>query len=77
MYSPLAFGFGGPVDLLIVGILVLLPTIFWIVEIIDAIRRDFAEPSEKIIWLVVIVLTHFLGALIYYFAGKPRGTLRQ
>jgi hypothetical protein len=76
MYAPLAFGLGGSFDFLILAVL-LLPTIFWIVEIIDAVRRDFAEPSEKIIWLLVIILTHFLGALVYYFAGKPRGTLRQ
>ncbi len=49
--------------------------VFWIVEIIDVARREFAEPNTKIIWLLVVVILHGLGALIYYFAGRPHGWL--
>ena len=50
-------------------------TIFWIVEIIDVVRRDFTEPNNKIIWLLVIIFLHFFGAILYYFVGKAQGTL--
>ncbi len=50
-------------------------TVFWVVEIIDAARREFTDPVTKLVWLLVIVLLHFLGAAIYYFAGKPQGWL--
>ncbi len=50
-------------------------SVFWIVELIDAARREFRDPNMKIVWLVVIVLTHVIGALVYYFVGKPMGTL--
>ena len=50
-------------------------TVFWIVEIIDVLRRDFVEPFNKIIWLLVVFFLHGLGALIYYFVGKPQGRL--
>lgn len=49
--------------------------VFWIVEIIDVARREFRDPSAKVIWLLVVVFLHGIGALIYYFAGKPTGWL--
>lgn len=58
-----------------VVVLSLASLVFWIVEIIDAARRQWPDPNTKIIWLLVVVLLHGLGALIYYFAGKPSGWL--
>ena len=49
--------------------------VFWIVEIIDVARRQFPDPNAKTIWLLVVVFLHGLGAVIYYFAGKPSGWL--
>jgi hypothetical protein len=50
-------------------------SIFWIIELIDVARREFPDPNTKILWLLVILFTHTLGAIIYYFAGKSQGTL--
>ena len=44
--------------------------IFWIKMIIDCAKRDFKGDSEKVVWILVIVLLGFLGAIIYYFAVK-------
>ena len=38
--------------------------------IIDCAKRDFKGDSEKVVWILVIVLLGFLGAIIYYFAVK-------
>ena len=59
------------------GIFALAATVFWIVMLVDAIRRDFSDSTAKIIWVLVIVFTHLLGALIYYFVGRPSGRLRS
>ena len=56
-------------------LLLLASFIFWIVEVIDVARREFRDPNAKIIWLLVVVFLHGLGAVIYYFAGKPSGWL--
>ena len=56
--------------------IILFATIFWIVELVDVVRRDFNDDNMKIVWLLIIFFTHFLGALIYYFVGKNQGTLR-
>jgi hypothetical protein len=47
--------------------------VFWILMLIDAIKRPLAE-QEKIVWIIVLALTGFIGAIIYYFLvrrGKP------
>jgi hypothetical protein len=49
--------------------------VFWIVELVDAARRQFDDPNMKIVWILVIFFFHFIGALIYYFAGKKQGQL--
>ncbi len=74
MYPIFAFGFGSPVDLFFI-VIVLLPTIFWIMQLVDVLRRHFPEPNNKIIWALVVIFTHFIGALIYYFVGRKQGTL--
>lgn len=48
-------------------------TVFWVVALIDCLMRRFDEPVTKLIWVVVIVFLHALGALIYWFIGRPAG----
>ena len=50
-------------------------TIFWIVEVVDAARRVFPDQNTKLVWILVIVFTHGIGALLYYFVGKSQGVL--
>jgi len=57
----------------IVAILAILATIFWIWMLIDCLQNPRLQGAEKVIWIVVILFLHLLGALIYYFVGKqPR-----
>jgi len=57
----------GTIILIMIGI-----TIFWIWMLIDLLKRDFptTKENEKIIWLLVLLFTYWLGALIYYFMVK-------
>ena len=65
--------FGGMFLMLFVGVLSLLSFIFWIVMLVDSIQRKYKKSDEKIIWVLVIVLTGIIGALIYYFVVKRKG----
>ena len=56
-------------------LLALASFVFWIVEIVDVARREFKDSNTKLLWLLVVILAHGLGALIYYFAGRPQGWL--
>lgn len=44
--------------------------IFWIVMLVDAIQRKFKSTNDKIVWVLVIIFTHIVGAVIYYFLVK-------
>jgi hypothetical protein len=59
----------------VVAIVGLAATVFWIVELIDVLRREFTDSTMKIVWLLVVFFLHILGAILYYFIGKPQGRL--
>ncbi|MEM4240312.1 MAG: PLD nuclease N-terminal domain-containing protein [Candidatus Woesearchaeota archaeon] len=44
----------------------------WIWMIIDCAQRKFKSDSEKVVWILVIVLLGWLGAIIYYFVVKRK-----
>jgi hypothetical protein len=73
------FNLGGGEIILILALLVLAPLavlsmVFWIWMLIHAIQNKGLTDTEKIIWVLVIVFLHVLGALIYFFAGRPKAT---
>ncbi len=49
------------------GFLGLICTIFSIIMLVNAIRRKFKDNSEKVIWILAMIFTNFIGALLYYF----------
>ena len=64
--------------LLLYGFFILLGLasfVFWIVELVDVARREFRDPNTKLLWLLLVIFLHGLGAIIYYFAGRPQGWL--
>ena len=68
--SDLGAAIGGVLILLVVLALVAL----WIWALVDAIRvPDDAHyrAGTKLIWVLVIVLTGFIGAAVYLAVGRP------
>ncbi len=54
--------------------------IFWIWMIIDAAKRDYRNNVEKIVWLVIVVVGGWIGALIYFIVIRsvnPRGLVKK
>ncbi len=45
--------------------------LFWLLVLIDCISMK-SKDNDKIIWALVIIFLHLLGALIYYFVKKPK-----
>lgn len=69
------FGFlmGGLELVFVAGlsILGLASTAFWIWMLIDCATKEPDRGNTKAIWILVIVFTHWIGALIYLFARRP------
>ena len=40
--------------------------------LIECVTREPGEGNDKLIWILIIVLAGWLGALIYYFVRRPR-----
>ena len=53
-----------------IGIVSLALTAFWIWMLVDALTNKSLKDNDKLIWVLVVVLTHFIGALIYFFVGR-------
>ena len=51
-------------------LLVLFLFVFWLLMLIDCLKRDFKKDYEKIVWVLVMIFLHLLGAVIYYFVVK-------
>ncbi len=50
----------------------LLAMVFWIWMIVDCVRNSQIRGGAKVLWLLVIIFTHWIGALIYFFVGRMR-----
>ncbi|MBN2100802.1 PLDc N-terminal domain-containing protein [Candidatus Dojkabacteria bacterium] len=52
--------------------LIIVGLVLWIVMIIDAVQRKPEEfpngtENDRMIWLLIVVLTGWIGGIIYYF----------
>lgn len=56
--------------MLIFWIGILLLWIFWLIMIIDIVRRDWKRDGDKAAYLILVIFLNILGAIIYYFAIK-------
>jgi hypothetical protein len=46
-------------------------TILWIWMIVDCATNEPPEGNEKIVWILIIIFTHWIGALIYLIVRRP------
>jgi len=68
----IGFGIGELLFLLFFAPLCLLAFVFWVGMLIHAITNKGLSDVEKLIWVIVMIFTHFIGALIYFFVGRPK-----
>lgn len=75
LFWPFSAFFGGATFIIAILLFAL-----WIWMIIDCAKRGFKSDVEKIVWIVVIVLGTWIGALVYFIVVKnvnPRGILKK
>jgi hypothetical protein len=44
---------------------------FWIWMLVDCATKEPSQGNDKIIWILVIIFTHWIGALIYFLVRRP------
>ncbi|WP_394698014.1 PLDc N-terminal domain-containing protein [uncultured Methanolobus sp.] len=50
----------------------ILGTLFWLWMLIDCAMKEPSEGNDKLIWIIVIIFTHLLGALVYFFVRRTK-----
>lgn len=45
-------------------------TVFWIFMLIDCSTQEVGANQWR--WVVIIVMTHSIGALVYYYYQRPK-----
>lgn len=45
---------------------------FWLWMLIDCATLPPRADNDKIMWILIILFTHFIGALIYFFVARKR-----
>jgi len=62
-------GLGCPCFGLLIGVA---STAFWIWMLVDCLTNESSHGNDKIIWAIVIALTHVVGAALYFFFRRPQ-----
>ncbi len=55
---------------ILIGIVVL---ILWVVMLIKVIQREdssFKNPNDRLLWILIILLGSWIGAIVYYFVEE-------
>jgi uncharacterized membrane protein len=56
---------------LMVILIILAGMAFWIWMLIECVTQEPAN-NERIVWTIIIVVAHFIGAAIYFFVRRPQ-----
>ena len=53
-------------------LVVILGFVFWVWMLIDCATKESDRGNTKIVWVIIIVFTNLVGALIYFFVQRPQ-----
>ncbi len=53
------------------GAIGLAGVVLWVWMLVEVLTRETDESNNRLIWALVIVFTHWIGALIYLFVRRP------
>ena len=57
---------------LVFGLVALAMIAFWLWMLIDVITKCPSEENKKLIWILVVIFTGIIGAIVYYFVQRPK-----
>lgn len=65
-----AIALGGGLMMIVMVILAIVSVVAWIWALINAIQNPALDSTMRIIWVLVIVFTGIVGAIIYLLIGR-------
>ena len=61
-----------PLFFLVFFVIGLAGTAFWIWMVIDCAMKEPSDGNDKLVWILIIIFTHWIGALIYFLVRRPK-----
>jgi hypothetical protein len=66
-------GLGGPeVFLLLILLFLASPAVFIVWALIEVLKSNFQNDTNKLIWVLVILFVPVLGGLLYFIIGRKQ-----
>lgn len=47
-------------------------TVFWVWMLIECATKESDTGNDKLVWILIIIFTHWIGALIYLLVRRPK-----
>lgn len=60
----------------LIGVLSIAGLVLWIWALVDCVQvpdDSMYQSGNKLVWVLIIVLLNWIGALLYLVIGRPRG----
>ncbi|MCX7722764.1 MAG: PLDc N-terminal domain-containing protein [Verrucomicrobiae bacterium] len=62
----------GLLVMLVSGVIGLALLAVWIWALVHAVTNRGLRDTEKIMWVLIIIVVPLIGVILYYFIGRPR-----
>ena len=53
-------------------VLIILTECLWLFALVDCALNESSEGNDKIVWVIIIIFTNAIGAIIYLAARRPQ-----
>lgn len=63
-------GMPGGAEILVILFILGTPFLMMVLALVDILRSDFEQSSNKLVWTIVVMLLPFIGSLIYFLIGR-------
>ena len=47
-------------------------TVLWVFAIIEIVRSEFVDKTERLTWLLIVILLPFIGTILYILIGRKQ-----
>ena len=63
--------FIGPQEIIVILLIIPVFLIIPIIALVDILKNEFTN-NNKIIWVLVVLLSWIIGAILYFFIGRKQ-----
>ncbi len=70
--SVVLLGVIGSMELILILSIFFVVFVIPIIALVDIIKSEFKGSNDKLIWVLIVLFTWIIGAVLYYFIGREQ-----